>query len=356
MQAAVFYGPNNISVQRAPAPFFDGQPALEVTCCAVCGYDVRVFRNGHRKVRPPVILGHEICGRVTEDIVVDMQRGGATIRKGSRVALYPIVPCLGCQYCDAGQYNMCADLKEVGSTLDGGFAQYVGIPEQTVKIGGLVSVPDSLSDEEASLLEPLACCLNGLRQLGPFSDMRQPAVVIIGDGPVGLLHLQLFKGLVGARTAVVGRVPSRMQKARSIGADAVIEYGDGDDEDDVAAAVMDFTGKAGAGVAVVAASSSAAFDLAVKVAGKNSKISLFAGMPGGQKFYVDANWLHYNQVSIVGAFSSLPATLQEAATLAGEGTVDLSQILTHRYSLAEVEKAIHTAETYGGLRAVINKF
>ncbi|MEW5839842.1 MAG: alcohol dehydrogenase catalytic domain-containing protein [Thermoproteota archaeon] len=352
MQAAVFYGPNSISVERAPSPFLQGRPALEVKSCAVCGYDVRVFRNGHRKVSPPVILGHEICGQATENIDV---RGGVRIRKGSRVALYPIVPCLACQYCHAGQYNMCTDLQEIGSTLDGGFAQYVGVPEQTIKIGGLVQVPDGLSDEEASLLEPLACCLNGIYQMGPFAAPARPAV-IIGDGPVGLLHLQLFKNLVGARTAVVGRVQSRMQKARSMGADAVLEYGDDNNGDDVAAAVMDFTGKAGAGSVVIAAGSPAAFDLAVRVAGKNSKISLFAGMPGAQRFSLDANWLHYNQVSVMGAFSSVPGRLEEAARLAKEGIVDLSQIVTHRYSLAEVEKAIHTAETYSGLRAVINKF
>lgn len=343
MQAAVFYGPNNISVQSAP--FLLDRAALKVNACAVCGYDVRVFRKGHRKVSPPVILGHEVCGQITEN--VNMNSG--TIQADTRVALCPIIPCLDCPYCHSSQYNMCTNLKEVGSTVNGGFAEYVGIPEQIIKIGGLVRVPDNLSDEEASLLEPLACCLNGLCQLGPFAEPR-PAV-IIGDGPVGLLHLQLFKNLVGAGAAVVGKVQSRMQKARSIGADAVFEY-----SENVASDILDFTGKAGAGTIVIATSSPSVFDLAGKIAGKNSKISLFAGMPNEQKFSIDANWLHYNQVTIVGAFSSLPPTLEEAAKIAEEGIVDLSQIVTHRYSLTEVEKAIQTTETCSGLRGVINKF
>ncbi|HKU49378.1 MAG TPA: alcohol dehydrogenase catalytic domain-containing protein [Nitrososphaera sp.] len=343
MQAAVFYGPEKISLERAACP--QDRPSLKVSSCAVCGYDARVFRNGHRKVRPPVILGHEVCGVLTERVAMNHE----TLPEGTRVALCPIIPCLDCEYCRDGQYNMCADLKEVGSTHDGGFAQYVSIPDQTLKIGGLVKVPDGMGDEEASLLEPLACCINSLQQLGSLSDTRP--VVIIGDGPVGLLHLQLFRNL-GARTVVVGKIPSRMQKARSIGAHAVFEYGD-----DAAAKVLDFAGSnSRIGTVVIATSSPSAFSLVEKIAGKNSKVSLFAGMPTGQKLSFDANWLHYNQVSITGSFSSLPHTLKEAAWVAAEGIVDLSAIVSHRYSLDRIEEAINVTENYVGLRAVINRF
>jgi L-iditol 2-dehydrogenase len=320
-----------------------------VNACAVCGYDARVFRNGHRKVSPPVILGHELCGEVLQDVAM---RGG-TIKAGSRVALCPLIPCLSCHYCLSGDYNLCTNLKEMGSTMDGGFAQYVTIPDQIVKIGGLIEVPDSLSDEEAALLEPLACCLNGFSQVD--ADEGKGPVVIMGDGPVGLIHLQLFKKLAGSQVVVVGKVPSRMKKAESMGADAVLEYHDSD-VDKTALDVMDFAGKAGAGIVVISTSNPAAFELATRVAGKNSKINLFAGMPGGQTFSLDANWLHYNQISITGTFSSTPAMLQAAAGIAAEKAVDLSKIVTHQYSLAEIEEAMLTTEKYYGLRAVINKF
>jgi L-iditol 2-dehydrogenase len=346
MMAAVFYGPNDISVQTAP--LLRSQFTLKVNACAVCGYDARVFRNGHRKVTPPVILGHEICGDTLQDVAM---QDGVTIRAGTRVALCPIIPCLGCHYCNAGQYNLCMHLKEIGSTLDGGFAQYVSVPEQTIRIGGLVPVPDSLGDEEASLLEPLACCLNGFYQLNPAVEERP--VVVIGDGPIGLLHLQLLKNLAGARVAVVGRVQSRMEKAKSIGTDAVFKY---NDTDKTASDMLDFTGEAGAGIVVISTSNPSAFELATKVAGRNSKINMFAGMPAGQRFSLDANWLHYNQVSLMGAFSSTPPMLREAARIAAEGTVNLSEIVTHRYPLAQIEKAILVTERYSGLRAVINRF
>ena len=155
MLAAVFHAPNNIIVKQVPITH--RQVMLKVSACAVCGYDARVFRNGHRKVRPPVILGHELCGEIQNDIIVGGDGGGMTMKAGSRVAVCPLIPCLHCHYCKIGDYNLCINLKEIGSSSDGGFAQYVTIPEQMIRIGGLVPVPDNLTDEEAALLEPLAC-------------------------------------------------------------------------------------------------------------------------------------------------------------------------------------------------------
>ena len=345
MLAAVFYAPNNIVVQQVPVS--RRKVMLKVSACAVCGYDARVFRNGHRKVHPPVILGHELCGEIQNDIIA---RDGMTINAGSRVAICPLIPCLNCPYCKIGDYNLCINLREIGSTSDGGFAQYVTIPEQLIRMGGLVPVPENLTDEEAALLEPLACCLNSYSRMLPVA--KESPVVIIGDGPMGLIHLQLFKRLSSSRVAVVGKVPLRMEKARTMGADAVFAY-----SRDIALDVLDFAGaSSGAGVIVIATSNPIAFELATKVSARNSKINVFAGMPSGQTFLLDSNWLHYNQISITGTFSSTPKMLNEAARIASEKTIDLYAIVTHKYSLPEIEEAIEVTEKYHGLRAVINKF
>ncbi|MDQ5860251.1 MAG: alcohol dehydrogenase catalytic domain-containing protein [Thermoproteota archaeon] len=345
MLAAVFYAPNNIVVQQVPIS--RRKVMLKVSACAVCGYDARVFRNGHRKVHPPVILGHELCGEIQNDIIAG---DGMTINAGSRVAICPLIPCLQCPYCKIGDYNLCINLREIGSTSDGGFAQYVTIPEQLIRMGGLVPVPDNLTDEEAALLEPLACCLNSYCRMLPVA--KESPVVIIGDGPMGLIHLQLFKRLSSSRVAIVGKVPLRMEKARTMGADAVFAY-----SRDIAPDVLDFAGaSSGAGVIVIATSNPIAFELATKVSARNSKINVFAGMPSGQTFLLDSNWLHYNQISITGTFSSTPKMLNEATRIASEKTIDLSAIVTHKYSLSEIEEAIEVTEKYHGLRAVINKF
>jgi len=243
------------------------------------------------------------------------------------------------------------NLKEIGSTLDGGFAQYVAIPDEIMKIGGLAAVPDELGDEEAALLEPLACCLNSLSRIGtPESDT---SVVIVGDGPIGLIHLQLLKRLAGANVAVVGKVVSRMQKAKAMGADKVIEY---KDSYATAQQILDFTGGFGADAVVVATSNPEASELALRVTAKNSVVNLFAGLPKDQKLSVDANWIHYNQITITGTFGCTPSELTVAARIAAEEVVELSELVTHRYSLAEIERALLATEKYHGLRAVINSF
>jgi L-iditol 2-dehydrogenase len=277
------------------------------------------------------------------------------MNSGSRVAVCPLIPCLHCKYCQIGDYNLCINLREIGSSSDGGFAEYVTIPEHLIRIGGLVPVPNNLTDEEAALLEPLACCLNSYYRMLPVA--RAGTVVIIGDGPMGLIHLQLFKRLSGSRVAIVGKVPLRMEKARAMGADAVLAY-----SHETVADILDFAGASsgggggGADLVVIATSNPVAFELATKVSGRNSKISLFAGMASGQTFLLDANWLHYNQISVTGTFSSTPKILKEATRIAADKTIDLSTIVTHSYSLPEIEKAIDVTEKYRGLRAVINKF
>ena len=347
MIAAVFHGPNNIAIQEVPVVV--NNTLLKVNACAVCAYDARVFRNGHRKVSPPVILGHEFCGEVQSDVKTE----DITIKAGTRVAMCPLVPCLECGYCKTGHYNLCASLREIGSTVDGGFAQFVTIPEQIIKIGGLVPVPDELSNEEAALLEPLSCCLNSFSILNPTRNAGP--IVVIGDGPIGLIHLELFKKLAREKVALVGRIPQRMEKAKSMGADAVFSYENSDVERTVHD-VTDFAGRTGAGIAVVATSNPAALELATRIVGKNSKINIFGGMPNGHVFPLDTNWLHYNQISITGSFSSTPRLLRQAAGIAADGLVDLAKIVTHKYSLEEIQEAITTTEEYYGLRAVINKF
>ena len=370
MNAAVFYSPNNLSVQEIQFPTNQdekGGVMLKVNACAVCGYDVRVFRNGHSKVTPPIILGHELCGEILKAITTTTSND-IIIKEGSRVAICPVIPCLNCRYCYNKQYNLCINLKEIGSTVNGGFAEYVKIPKNIVQIGGLVSVPDNLSNEEAALLEPLACCLNAFSHIGQIiteeeekgGEKRSP-IVIIGDGPIGLLHLQLSK-LYGAKTIVVGKISTRIQKAKSMGADEVIFADDNHQSSCKGTSVdnvLEFTDGIGANIVIVATSNPAALDLAIKIAAKNSRINIFAGMPkdnNNNTIRIDPNWLHYNQISITGSFSSTPSMLYEAARLASTKEIDLSKIVTHRYSLSNIEEAILATEKYYGLRAVINRF
>ena len=342
-RAAVFYGPGRISIAEKEFHLQNGRAGdslqesiLKIRSCCVCGYDARVFRNGHRKVNPPIVLGHEICAETTKDL--------GSMKAGTRVAVYPVLPCLDCRYCLQKRYNLCINMKEIGSTHDGGFAQYIKIPKETIQIGGLLPVPDSLSDEEASLIEPLACCLNGFSQINGALD-KDSSVAIIGDGPIGLLHLQLLKNLLGTRPVVVGKVSERMDAARSFGPAKVFSA------DDEVSEMLRFSEGSGYDLVVVATSEPSAVELAGKIASKGSCINIFAGIKG--RAALDPNLVHYNQISVNGSFSSTPDNFRRAARLASDKIIDLSKIITHRYSLDTIAEAISVTESYRGLRAVV---
>ncbi len=337
MKAAVFYQPNKIDIQEKQIPKNDSTILLKVRSCTVCGYDVRVFRNGHKKVNPPIILGHEICGETLSDL--------PAMKSGTRVAVYPILPCFVCRYCHNQQYNLCTNIKEIGSTINGGFAEYVGIPKEIEKIGGLVPIPDSISTEEASLIEPLACCLNGFSNLGKISP--EQSVAIIGDGPIGLIHLQISKNLFGAKTVVIGKNKSRMDQAKVLGAYQTFMFGSASDE------ILKANGGAGFDVVIIATSDPAVVDLALKIAGKGARINLFAGNDNTTN--LDYNYIHYNQISVIGSFGSLPHHFREAMKFAeARSTIDLSKLITHKFSLDEIHKAFSATENYDGLRVAVN--
>src|ERR671918_208400 len=353
MNAAVFLEPNRIitrQVRLLSHKVNDTAALLRVRACALCGYDVRVFRNGHEKVKPPIILGHEICAETVEDLQLAGERA---IRAGTRVAISPLIPCLGCIYCSRRMYNLCSNMKEIGSSVNGGFAEFVQIPRTTLRVGGIVPVPNTMRDEEASLIEPLSCCINGLSRLDLRNIDKDHTVCIIGDGPIGLIHLRLF-GLIGARTIVVGRIDSRMKAAKSMGADAVLQVNDNPEL--TASVVSDLTNGIGANTIIVAASNPSALTLATKIASKNSQISLFAGMPKDASFALDANLLHYNQISLIGNFSATPDSMRQAIKLVSDNRIALSEVISHYYSLSDIEDALAATESFRGLRIVINKF
>jgi L-iditol 2-dehydrogenase len=371
MRAAVFYSPNNISLEERDHVVPSGHDQrrgvlLRMNACAVCGYDVNVYRNGHVKVRPPVVLGHEICGELVESPSISMSHSypddnvyKLDLVEGTRVVLSPVVPCLNCMYCGRGQYNLCTNLGEIGSSIDGGFAEFVRIPYNTLRIGGVIPLPNSLTNEESTLIEPLACCLNGFKRINSYVNDRldDKTFVILGDGPIGLIHLQLAKYLYDARVIVIGRVNHRLQTARRMGADFVIELEGKYSPTSAIKEVLDLTDGKGISVSIIATPNPDAFEVAAGIASKNSIINIFAGMPRHPSFRLDPNWVHYNQIALIGSFSATPKLIHESIELATEKRgISLSSIITHQYKLDEIYKALEITEEFLGLRVVINSF
>lgn len=345
-RAVVYNGPKNFQIKDLPLS--DGSKVLLKTLsCAVCGYDVRVFNEGHSKVRPPIVLGHEICARTLNTLKLPDEK---IIPENTRVIVSPLIPCLNCYYCSIRHFNSCNRLSEIGSSVNGGFANYINIPQNSLLINGIIPIANNISDDEASLIEPLSCCLNAhfnfnIQTHGEF-------VIIIGDGPIGLIHLQISK-LYNANTIVIGKIPSRLKEAKSIGADMVLLN---NDPEETIKTILEYTSSKGGKLVIVATSNPEAVDLALKVAGKNSVVNLFAGMPKNIILEIDPNLLHYNQICLSGSFSSTPNVMKRATDLVHEKKIDLKRLITHRFSIDEIDKAFYVTEVYDGLRSVINSF
>lgn len=347
MKAAVFNNPKSISVQSVPIKQIDdGSVLLKILSCAVCGYDVRVYNQGHSKVHPPIILGHEICAETLYPI--NGIGSSKPIPKGTRVAVSPIVPCLTCCYCTTGRFNLCANLGEIGSSINGGFAEYIEIPINNLLMEGIVPVPGNISNEEAALIEPLACCLNAHTRLRTNTGNGQ--VIIIGDGPIGLFHLQISK-LSGAKTVLIGKITSRIEMAEQMGADQTFLY---NNMKDSVGRFMELTQNLGASTIIVATSSLEALDLAMQLASKGSVIILFAGMPSAKLMKLDPNWLHYNQISLHGSFSATPNSMREAVTLVSLNKINLKKVISNNYSLRDIHDAFIATEKYRGFRSIVH--
>lgn len=345
--SAVFNGPKNFEIKYLPIAGKDNEVLLKTLSCAVCGYDVRVFREGHRKVRPPIVLGHEICARTINTINLPNDQ---VIPEDRRVIVSPLIPCLNCHHCHAGYFNSCNNLNEIGSSINGGFADYISIPRNNILINGIIPIENNINDDEASLIEPLSCCLNA--HLNYNIPLSGEFVIIIGDGPIGLIHLQLSK-LYGAKTIVVGKISSRLNEAKSIGADLVLLN---NEPDESAKKIWNYTYGKGGKLIIVATSNPEGIDLALKLAGKNSLVSLFAGTSKNKLLSIDPNLLHYNQITLSGSFSSTPKVMKKAMDLVHEQKIDLRRLITHRFSLDEIDKAFNATGRYNGFRSVINSF
>ncbi len=345
--SAVFNGPKNFEIKDLPITGKDDDVLLKTLSCAVCGYDVRVFREGHRKVRPPIVLGHEICARTLNTLYLPNHQ---TIPEDTRVIVSPLIPCLNCHHCNSGYFNSCNNLNEIGSSVNGGFADYISIPKNNILINGIIPIENNINNDEASLIEPLSCCLNA--HLNFNIPIAGEFVIIIGDGPIGLIHLQISK-LYGAKTIVVGKISSRLNEAKLIGADLIVLN---NTPDESVKKIWDYTYGKGGKLIIVATSNPEGIDLAIKLAGKNSLISLFAGTSKNKILNIDPNLLHYNQITLSGSFSSTPKVMKKAMDLVHQEKIDLRRLITHRFSLDELGKAFNATEGYNGLRSVINSF
>ena len=343
MKAAVFHGPGDLRISELPPPTItDSELLLKIGACAVCGSDVRTFRHGARNIDKPVVLGHELSGTI-----VEIGAALTAFHAGQRVAVAPAIPCGECRFCRRGVETMCEQLRSIGYEFDGGLAEFMVVPASAVRAGCVNNVPDGVSFEEAAIAEPLACVINGQELVGINSG---DTVVVIGAGPVGCLHAGLARACGAAKVILVDVRAERLQMAAAFGADVAI---DGSRED-VRARVLDETAGAGAAVVIVAAPSNRAQEQAITLAARRGRISFFGGLPKSAPIIaLDANAVHYQELTIVGSYGSRPEHNRQALDLVASGRLPIRDLVGLELPLDRVLDGLLAVEQGDVMKVVV---
>jgi L-iditol 2-dehydrogenase len=345
MKAAVFHGPNELKLEEVQKPEINENEVLvKVNASAVCGTDVRIFEGKKTKgVRTPSVIGHELVGTIVEV--------GSQVKdffEGDRVGVMPVIPCRKCYYCLNGRENVCANRTAIGYEYDGGFAEYVRIPSAALEAGNLVKIPDQLSFEQAVIAEPLACSINGQRKANvKMGDV----VVIIGGGPIGLMHVQLAK-IAGAKSVILSEpIGHRREKAILAGADFAINP----EEESLHDLVLSETEGLGADVVLMAIGVPFLVNSSANLLKKGGTLNLFAGFTNGVMSEIDPNVIHYNEININGTSALTRADYQKSLALIATGKVNTEVLTTTGYTLDTIEQAILDVKNGNGMKSVITQ-
>lgn len=292
-------------------------------------------------VRPDSVVGHEFCGLIEE---VGKNVKGYSV--GEKVAIANVIPCGHCSACLSGRENACLNRKAIGYKFNGGLAQYVLIPEICIESGNVVKLPDSVSFAAGALIEPLACCIRGLRNTGTGFNYT---VLIIGAGPIGLMHLELSL-ISGARSVIVSELdPAKREIAKKLGAKRVVDS----KNEDLHAIMMEETNGEGVDRIVMAIGVNALVDSTFKLAKKGGTVCLFAGFPKGKMSEFDPSVIHYNELNITGSTAYKRIDYLQAADMVKSGKIDLDAIVSQKFKIDDFREALELHMGGTALKVVI---
>ncbi|MGI5950916.1 MAG: zinc-binding dehydrogenase [Brooklawnia sp.] len=343
MKAAVFAGPGQLELQDLPQPHAEaGELVLKVGANTVCGTDRRILRGEKSAgIDIGVVLGHEMSGHV-----VEVGEGVEGFTEGDLVGVLPTVPCGRCYFCQRDMENICADPMIFGYRLNGGLAEYVRIPESALQRGGVYRIEADLSVFEVALAEPLGCVLNGARQYRPWIG---DTAVVIGGGPIGLLHTQVCREFGATNVIVSDLSASRLDFATQLGATHTVNPS----EADLREFVLDVTGGLGADIVVIAIGAPALLQDGLSVARKGGHVNAFAGFSKTSMSTVDPNLIHYGELHVTGTSNAHRADHALALDLIAAGKIDVKPLHTHTYPLSDVIEAIDFVASGEGVKVAV---
>ena len=319
MRVAMYYSNQDVRLEKMPTPQIGpGEILLQVEASGICGTDLLEWYRLHKA---PLVLGHEVAG-----VIAALGEGVGSHRVGERICAAHHVPCNTCHYCLSGHHTVCDTLRRTNFD-PGGFAEYVRLPPINVE-QGTFRLPDAVSFEEATFVEPLACVLRGQRLAN-----LQPgqSVLVIGSGVAGLLHMQLARTSGASYIVATDVIDYRLEAARRFGADAAVEA-----REFAPAYLREVADGRLADLVVVCSGATSAIEQALESVDRGGTILFFASTDPGVSVPISVNDLFWrNEITLTSSYGGSPADYAAALHLIQAGKIRVREMITHRLELAE---------------------
>jgi threonine dehydrogenase-like Zn-dependent dehydrogenase len=339
VKAAVVHGANDIRIAEVATPTpGPGEVLVRVRGSGVCATDVKILGGSGLPKELPTILGHEVAG-----LVEAIGEGVCGLETGQRVAVYPIAACGKCFFCERGRQPLCLEPYGLAHGADGGFAEFLLVPKQIVRLGGIVDIGDMPFDM-AAMIEPISCCLSAAEQCSTGAGSN---VVIIGCGPLGLMHTMVSK-VIGAHVIAVDVNECRLADAAGIGAEVTLNP----EQVDVLADVRRRT-EVGADVVIAAVGDAKVVERYLPLVRAGGVFNIFGGTPKGDTIQVDPRWLHYGEVVLTGTFAASLRHFKQSLEFVRNNTELVSRIISERCALDGILDAVERVKTGAALKTII---
>jgi L-iditol 2-dehydrogenase len=326
-----------------------GGALIQVKACSVCGTDVKMFENGHKDLVYPRVLGHEIAGRV-----VQLDGDFSRIKEGDLVQVWPGIACGQCSQCLKGSDNRCESMEIMGFNRDGGFAEAISVPGESL-LKGLNPIKEPADPGLLALAEPLGCSIN-CQEMARVSE--GDSVLILGGGPLGCLNAMLSRHLGAERVLITERLENRIAiSRRSLKgiADRIIDISTDASPEKVEAEVLMETDGQKCDVVIAATPEAELGSHLLKLLSPGGRLCIFSGpRPGNYSPEMDLRSVHYRELTISGSYGCSSRHNKMALELIASGALDLKWLLTKRTSLERIEEAFSHASRRDGMRAVID--
>ena len=342
MKTAFVREPSVISINEIENPTLDsGDILVQMHACGICGSDLEKVFGEYGQ--PSMRLGHEPAG-----IIIDVSSDVTEFKKGDRVFTHHHVPCYSCHLCKHGNETMCSKYYETNLSPCGLSEEYV-VPKWNVEHGGVLKIPDSMSFEEAAMIEPLACCV---RAWTKYSYQKGDSVAIFGVGPTGMMHVMLAQSKKFSKIFCFDVNDFRLEFAKKFNITASINSLDENRKQ----IILDNTEGKGVDVAIVATSSLKALEDAIDVVRKGGAVMMFGVPSKDAKIILNMSKIYSKEITLVTSYAASDNDTKEALRLIESSQIDVNQLVTHTYPIEDSQKAFdHARSGDNAMKIIITK-